>query len=56
MRNRQDEIGEIGVYADKMRSALKTMIEVDVLTGLYNRRTGNHRLKALSEYKKDLLL
>lgn len=56
LRNRQDEIGEIGVYADKMRSALKTMIELDVLTGLYNRRTGNHRLKALSEDKKDFVV
>lgn len=49
LMNRQDEIGEIGVYADKMCSALKTMVELDALTSLYNRRTCNNRLKALEE-------
>ena len=53
LMNRQDEIGEIGVYADKMCSALKSMVELDSLTSLYNRRTCNNQLKALEQSQKE---
>lgn len=44
---RKDEIGEIGIYADKMCMALKNLIELDSLTALYNRRSCNNQIKAL---------
>lgn len=50
--DRQDEIGEIGVYADKMCGALKIMVELDSLTLLYNRRTCNRMIKRLVEEEK----
>lgn len=49
---RQDEIGEIGIYADKMRIALQTLVELDVLTSLYNRRSCNNQLQALVKQGK----
>ncbi len=42
--NRTDEIGEIGIYASKMRSDLQMLIEMDPLTSLYNRRSCNKKL------------
>lgn len=45
--NREDEIGEIGIYATKMCGALKIMVEQDSLTLLYNRRTCNRLLRKL---------
>ncbi len=48
---RKDEIGEIGIYADKMRHDLKALVELDALTSLYNRRSCNNRLKNLQEEK-----
>ncbi|MDE6433629.1 MAG: diguanylate cyclase [Lachnospiraceae bacterium] len=45
--NRTDEIGEIGIYAEKMRSDLQKLIEMDPLTSLYNRRSCNHQLSNL---------
>lgn len=53
---RQDEIGEIGVYADKMRLALKTLVELDALTSLYNRRSCNNRLKTLVKHQKQFTI
>lgn len=44
---RQDEIGEIGIYADKMCDDLKKMVELDPLTSLYNRRSCNNRIQTL---------
>lgn len=49
---RKDEIGEIGVHANKMCGALKIMVEQDSLTLLYNRRTCNRMLKKLVEEKR----
>lgn len=46
---RKDEIGEIGIYADKMCMALKNLVELDSLTSLYNRRSCNNQIKALIE-------
>lgn len=45
--NRTDEIGEIGLYAEKMRSDLQKLIEMDPLTSLYNRRSCDHQLSNL---------
>lgn len=49
IRNRRDELGDIGIYADKMRDNLQKLVEMDALTSLYNRRSGNHMLGALVE-------
>ncbi len=51
--NRNDEIGEIGIYAAKMRNDLQKLIEMDPLTSLYNRRSCNHQLANL--LKKETL-
>jgi len=51
--NRNDEIGSIGVYALKMRDNLKTLIEKDSLTGLYNRRSCHNRLDAIVQKKEE---
>ena len=53
---RQDEIGEIGIYADKMRMALKTLVELDALTSLYNRRSCNNRLQTLVKKQKQFTI
>lgn len=50
---RTDEIGEIGIYADKMRYALKNLIELDVLTSLYNRRSCHNKIRALIRDNKN---
>ena len=52
IEQREDEIGEIGIYAKKMCDALKAMIELDPLTLLYNRRTGNCKIQKLIENRK----
>ncbi len=51
IRNRRDELGDIGIYADKMRDNLQKLVEMDALTSLYNRRSGNHMLSALEEQR-----
>lgn len=50
--NRTDEIGSIGVYALKMRDDIKSLIEKDSLTGLYNRRSCHNRLDAIMQKKE----
>ncbi|MDE5862816.1 MAG: diguanylate cyclase [Lachnospiraceae bacterium] len=52
--NRTDELGEIGVYADKVSSALKNLIELDALTSLYNRRSCHNHLRALIKQDCDV--
>ncbi|MCM1157741.1 MAG: diguanylate cyclase [Bacteroidales bacterium] len=52
IKNRRDEISEIGVYAEKMCEALRSLIERDSLTALYNRRTGNNKICTLIKEKK----
>lgn len=49
---RTDEIGEIGIYADKMRYALKNLIELDALTSLYNRRSCSNKIRTLIKDNK----
>lgn len=45
--NRKDELGKMGNAAVIMESSLRELVEQDVLTGLYNRRFGNKKLKDL---------
>lgn len=54
--NRRDELGEIGLYAAKMRNDLKVMIELDSLTTLYNRRTCHMQIGRLIEQKKSFTI
>lgn len=42
---RKDEIGKMGEAAVTMEHSLRELIELDVLTGLFNRRFGNKKLK-----------
>lgn len=49
---RDDEISEIGVYAQKMSGELQTMVELDPLTMLYNRRTCNRNIQRLVDDKQ----
>ena len=46
---RKDEIGEIGIYATKMRQNLQALVEMDPLTSLFNRRSCNRKLSSLME-------
>lgn len=44
---RSDELGDIGRSALSMQQSLRVMVEQDALTGLYNRRSGDRRLREL---------
>jgi diguanylate cyclase (GGDEF)-like protein len=51
--SRNDELGDIGRSAVIMQYSLRTMLEQDTLTELYNRRSGDRKLQQLMEkYKK----
>lgn len=51
---RKDELGEMGRYLIKMQKSLQKLVEQDILTGLYNRRSGEKLLKRVCEnYTKD---
>ncbi len=43
--NREDELSEIGRTALSMQSSLRNLVELDTLTGLYNRRSGNRKME-----------
>lgn len=50
---RSDELGEMGKHAVKMQSSLRELVEQDILTKLYNRRSGEKMLKQMQdEYRK----
>jgi diguanylate cyclase (GGDEF)-like protein len=50
---RSDELGDIGRSALSMQRSLRTMVEQDTLTELFNRRSANRRLKQIIEkYEK----
>ena len=52
--NRDDELGEIGTSAISMQNALRSLIEQDTLTEIYNRRCANRKLSnLLDDAKKD---
>lgn len=46
---RSDELGDIGRCALSMQRSLRTMIEQDALTELYNRRSGDKKLRQIFE-------
>lgn len=50
--SRNDEFGDIGRSAVAMQTSLRTLVEQDSLTGLYNRRSANRRLKQIIEKYK----
>lgn len=51
---RRDELGEMGRHLLRMQKALRELVEQDILTGLYNRRSGEKLLKLTYEnYRKD---
>lgn len=45
--NREDELGDISRDITIMRNTLRDMIELDGLTQLYNKRTGNRKFEGL---------
>lgn len=50
---RRDELGEMGRYLMRMQRSLRELVEQDILTGLYNRRSGENLLRRTHEnYKK----
>ncbi len=49
---RSDELGDIGRCALSMQRSLRTMIEQDALTELYNRRSGDKKLRRIAEESK----
>ncbi len=46
---RNDELGQIGISILSMQRSLRTMVETDTLTGLYNRRSAHRRLKQIMD-------
>lgn len=51
---RKDELGEMSRYLIQMQKSLQKLVEQDILTGLYNRRSGEKILKRVCEnYAKD---
>lgn len=46
---RKDELGGMGRYLIKMQKSLRELVEQDILTGLYNRRSGENLLKMTCE-------
>lgn len=50
---RQDEIGEMGKFAQMLQNSIVSLIGTDPLTGLYNRRSCNEVLEtAIREYRE----
>lgn len=51
---RKDELGDVGRYLIEMQKALQKLVEQDILTELYNRRSGEKLLRQSCEhYKQD---
>lgn len=50
---RRDELGDMGRYLIKMQKSLQKLVEQDILTGLYNRRSGENLLKQVCENYRD---
>lgn len=52
--NRKDELGDMSRNLIKMQKSLQNLVEQDILTGLYNRRSGEKMLRRTSEkYQKE---
>ena len=47
--DRPDELGEMGRLSVKLRGSLRKLIEKDALTGIYNRRYAQNRLKEIMD-------
>lgn len=47
--DRQDELGEMGRFTIHLQKSLRELIEYDALTGIFNRRSGEMKLKLLME-------
>lgn len=51
---RRDELGEMGRCLLRMQKSLRELVEQDILTGLYNRRSGEKLLKRTCDnYRKE---
>ena len=51
---RKDELGDMGRYLIRMQKSLQELVEQDILTGLYNRRSGENLLRQARErYRKE---
>ncbi len=46
---RKDELGDMGRYLIRMQKSLQELVEQDILTGLYNRRSGENLLRQTCE-------
>ncbi|MBD5546897.1 MAG: diguanylate cyclase [Lachnospiraceae bacterium] len=46
---RSDELGEMGKHALKMQKSLRELVEQDILTKLYNRRSGEKMLRQIQD-------
>ena len=50
---RSDELGEMGKHAVKMQKSLRELVEQDILTKLYNRRSGEKMVRQIQdEYRR----
>ncbi len=47
--DRGDELGEMGRFTIRVQASLRKLIERDVLTGLYNRRSAEHKLDEIRQ-------
>lgn len=50
---RKDELGEMGRYLIEMQKSLQKLVEQDILTELYNRRSGEKMLRRSREHFKE---
>lgn len=50
---REDEIGEMATYAVKMQKSIRSLVQKDALTKLYNRRFCNERIKLIDKKSQD---
>lgn len=51
---RKDELGDVGRYLIEMQKSLQKLVEQDILTELYNRRSGEKLLRqSLEHYRQD---
>lgn len=50
---RKDELGDMGRYLIRMQKSLQELVERDILTGLYNRRSGEYLLRQIYENHKN---
>lgn len=49
----EDELGDLAKSGQNMQRALRLLVECDALTGLYNRRLGDRRLRRTAKHAAD---